>query len=266
MVDDDDGQVGSTADPVVVDDDAEDTTFDPERLPLPVDQVAIGRERFGLDTSPEVLSRIANDLEAVLRGGDRGFPISEQEAAELETRLDLQATSEPVFEVASQLAPEQFSGVWVDMAIGQIVVAFTDDPQSHTERLVELQKVAKYPDRIRIEQTRFTLAELDLTFERLREARLVGDQVVAGIEVSSVAVHMMRNVIHVAVVGDSAVAATALAAYLEVDGEILEIDTFTGEVEVSKPRGVTGSLRAGPAQVVVAVWLLMCGMGRITTW
>ncbi len=226
----------------------DDVDLDPGRFADNLEAVARSRARFGFDASDALVKELANDKEAIARGADWGFPATEAEAKEMVTRLDLQETSQPVFDVAAKLAPETFAGVWMDVATGSIVASYTDLGENRRvadERLAELTGVAKYRDRVRIESQEFTLAELDRVFSDLRAERLQGSSYqVAGLRVGSVSLQPMKNRIFISIepvdlarVDGTDAAAEALGRHLGVSSKMFVVDEYTGEEELGAARG-----------------------------
>lgn len=135
------------------------------------------RTAVGLDATPTLVAELLNDPAAVERGAALGFPATQAEAAEMQLRLGLTAKSDELRVRAAQLGGGGFAGVWLDIAAGELVVAYTHALSASEQE--ELLRVAPDRERLRIDVVEYSAVEL----EKLRadvEARVVrglGDNV-----------------------------------------------------------------------------------------
>lgn len=194
---------------------------------------ARSRIAFGLDGDPELVRTLAVDPEAIERGGGIGFPVAENELADLRNRLDVQEGSGAVFAHAERTSPQTYAGGWIDVREGAIVVAFTDDGSG---RMSDLQSVARRPDAIRIVTARFSLAEVSTATDLIWESADLA--AAAGIEIGATALNQRTNQVEVSVRDVTVATAGALAQVYSVPVDLLAVDEFVAdEVEENAPLG-----------------------------
>lgn len=123
-------------------------------------QVAMAaRAAVGLDATPTFVAELLDDPAAIERGAALGFPATQAEAAEMQLRLGLTAKFDELRVRAPQLGGGGFAGVWLDIAAGELVVAYTHGLSASEQE--ELLRIAPDRERLRFDVVEYSAVELE---------------------------------------------------------------------------------------------------------
>lgn len=199
------------------------------------EDVAAARARFGLSTEASLVSRMTSDKGALDRGADWGVPLTEDELAEMLERDAMAGQSQPVFDMAADLAPGAFGGAWIDAKEGVVVVSYTDDARLQDDRLARLREVSTHPDRIRIVQHKYTLEELHDGLDRLYDIPAIAKA--TGIDVLGVTVQHQFDRLTVSATNPPKDADSVIAEETGVLADMIYVEHQEPIVLDNAPRG-----------------------------
>lgn len=207
-------------------------------LPDSADAAVEFRSSFGLRADPEYVAMAAG-------GGpefsnlDWGVPLSAAEAAELQRRLDVRESLRTAIDYAS--SQPSYAGAYIDQLQGGMPVFLFADPD-----VIDASKLTAGVDsttKVVIGKAARTLQQLSATQDVVSGAReKLRD---AGLDVTSVSVHVRDNQVEVGVVGPTNEKAAALkqidpdAVLVSSDRPIADACTITS---CPPPTGIIGGL------------------------
>jgi hypothetical protein len=196
------------------------------------------RSTFGLRNDPDYVA-LASKGGPEFSNLDWGVPLSNDEVAELQRRLDVRESLGPA--IAYAIAQPSYAGIYIDQLRGGLPVFLFTDVSSVDAS--ELAGLAGGSTKIEIAAATRTLKELTATKGAISAAR---DQLRdAGVDITSVSVHVRTNQVEVGVVKptpDAALVVSEIAPdAVVVDSSRPTLDSCT-ITSCPPPTGIIGGL------------------------
>jgi hypothetical protein len=196
------------------------------------------RQQFGLRADRDYVDSSTRDSKS-FPNLDWGIPLSEDEAADLQSRLSIQDGLRDAIEFAA--AEPSYAGTYLDQLRGGLpVFLFTD--VAATDR-VQLAAKIKVPTEIAIAPAKWTLEELMATKRTVAKSR--ESLRTAGVNVTSVSIDIEANVVEVSVIDADSRAEAAISELapgtVVVDGTLPLADACS-ITSCLPPTGIIGGL------------------------
>lgn len=159
------------------------------------------REEFGLNSDPEWVRKVNDDPTSVM--SDLGILVTPDELGELQANQGAPDDYSALIAYGLRHA-DQFGGLYLDNAAGHVVMLFTDDLDQHKAEIEKLPRGAT----VEVRQCTYTEAEL----RAIQDEIALNHMNLDGIQLMSVSVDVIRNVVVVEGKSNDPEAGSRLAA------------------------------------------------------